>query len=148
MKSSSKSILSKIFVLIAIFAFSLPFILSAQGTQEGTGKIRWGIIPCGNASSGSSAETIGQQECNFQDLLALGQNIIKTLVKISIPVAAIAFAWAGFLYLSSGGDTSKIKQAKEVFWKVLWGFIFILTAWLIVYLATSLLAPGFNFLLN
>lgn len=150
MKSFKKSLLSKFFIVLALFAFSLPFVLSAQDPQEGTGKTRWGLIPCGNISSvgNPTKEAIQAQECDFQDLLALGQNIIQFLLVLAIPVAAISFAWAGFLYLSSAGDTSKIKQAKEIFWKVLWGFIFILTAWFIVYMATPLLKEGFSFLLD
>ncbi len=148
MKSLTKSLSLVVFVFILAMSVVSPFVSFAQEIQEGTGKIRSGLIPCGNAPAGSSAEEIKKQECGFIDLLALGQNIIKYLVLLSIPIAALSFAWAGFLYLTSSGDTGKIKKAKEIFWKVMWGFIFILTAWLLVYVATSLLDPGFNFLLK
>lgn len=140
MKSSIKILLASFCMALIFSASFAPVFVQA--------KILSGIIPCGNSSIGATPAQIKAEECNFGDLLALGQNIIRTLVLLSIPITAIAFCWAGFLYLSSGGDTSKIKQAKEIFWKVMWGFIFILTAWLIVYAATSLLAPGFSFLFN
>jgi hypothetical protein len=148
MKKNIKFLFSASFLFFISFLFITPFFVSAQQIQEGTGKYRGGIIPCGIISPGADTATIKAQECTFSDLLILGQNIIKYLIFISIPIAAIAFAWAGFLYLTSGGETGKISKAKGIFWNVMLGFIFILTAWLLVYTATSFLSDGFNFLIN
>ncbi len=84
--------------------------------------------------------------CGFPELLLLGKNIINYLILFSIPLAAIALAWAGFLYLSSAGSQSKMDDAKKIFTKVSIGFLFILTAWLIVHTIVGLLNPSFSLL--
>lgn len=85
----------------------------------------------------------GAPDCNFDDLLNLGRQIINFLIILSIPIATVAFAYAGYLFLTSGGSASQTSKAKSIFTKVLLGFLFVLTAWLIVRTITSaLLKPG------
>ena len=75
----------------------------------------------------------GGGPCGFGDLITLANNILKFLmIEISIPLAAIAFAYAGFLLVTSAGDEGKVKTAKSIFLSVLTGFIIILAAFLIV----------------
>ncbi len=138
MKNSLKISVTTLFLLMFFSVSAMPFVSSAE-IQQGTGKDKSGLVPCGNKTGDSEA-------CDFNDLLALGTNLIKYLVLLSIPLAAISFAWAGFLYLSSGGNEDKATKAKEIFWKVLKGFLFVITAWLIVYTLTSLLNPDFSLL--
>ena len=78
-------------------------------------------------------------ECGWNDLVQLASNIITFLLLLSIPVATIAFAWAGILMLTASGSEGQVEKAKEIFWKVLKGFIFALTAWLIVWTITNTL---------
>lgn len=84
-----------------------------------------GLVPCDGA------------DCGYDDFIQLITNVINFLVKAAIAFSAIVFAYAGWLYLTSGGDTGKIKQAHELFIKVLWGFLFALGAFLIVQLITK-----------
>ncbi|PIQ66252.1 MAG: hypothetical protein COV96_02445 [Candidatus Zambryskibacteria bacterium CG11_big_fil_rev_8_21_14_0_20_42_18] len=85
--------------------------------------------------------------CNFNDLVTLAQNLITDLIIISTFLAAIAFAYAGFILLVSGGSESQKTKAKEVFKKVLIGYLWILGAWLLVYTITSvLLDPEYSIL--
>ncbi|NLE07124.1 MAG: hypothetical protein GX627_00700 [Parcubacteria group bacterium] len=77
-----------------------------------------GIIPC-------------KDNCNFEHLIELVRNVIDLIIKISIPVATAVFAWAGFKYMTSGVVDQKA-EAKEMIRKVFIGFVFILSAWLIV----------------
>lgn len=49
-----------------------------------------------------------------------------------MPLAAISFAWAGWLYMSSAGNESNIKKAHEIFGNVVLGLCIALAAWLIV----------------
>lgn len=121
-----KRLLLSLFLLTFL---TLPFLVSAQGT---------GLIPCTGATS---------NPCNFNKLIELAKGIIDFLVLASIPLATISFMYAGFLYLTAGGDTSKVKQAHSIFWKVLWGFIIILSAWLIVDLILkAFLTDDYSFL--
>ena len=85
--------------------------------------------------------------CTFAKLVELVQNLITALVTISTFLATAAFAYAGFLLLTSGGNESAKTKAKEVFKKVLIGYLWILGAWLLVYTITSvLLEPGYSLL--
>ncbi|MCK5060077.1 MAG: hypothetical protein KAR00_02995 [Candidatus Pacebacteria bacterium] len=104
-------IFKKSFFLASILFFVFPLLVFSQE----------GIVPCDGL------------DCNFGSLLELGDSIVNFLVVISIPLAVIAFVYAGFLYLTAGGSENQIKKAHLVFWKVLWGFIIILSAWLIVH---------------
>lgn len=85
-------------------------------------------------------------DCGFDDLITLAQHVITDLVLISTLIAVIVFVYSGFLLLTSGGNEQAKNKAKEVFKKVLIGYLWILAAWLLVYTVTSLLAPGFSLL--
>lgn len=87
--------------------------------------------------------------CTFPKLIELAQNLITNLIILSTLLAVIAFAYAGFLLITSGGSEAKASKAKDVALKVLIGFMWILVAWLLVYTITSaLLRPEFNFILG
>jgi hypothetical protein len=98
-----------------LFVFVVPTIIFAQESGNG-------LIPCGGK---------GQNECGFNDLLALVNNIINWIIIVSIPIATGVIAWAGILYMTTGVAGTK-EQAKKMIQKVLMGFAAILAAWLIV----------------
>ncbi len=84
------------------------------------------IVACTNTSGASGP-------CDWNDLITLGNNLINFLLTISVSLAAISFAYAGFLYMTAGGDTGKISKAHEILWKVVIGIVVSLGAWLIVH---------------
>ena len=47
-------------------------------------------------------------------------------------IAALVFAYAGFLILTAGGNESKMEKGRGMFMPVVWGFVWMLSAWLIV----------------
>jgi len=111
--------------LILISVFITPFYFAhAQGI---------GVI-CANPP-----------DCTFRDLVNLARNIINFLIIVSIPAATIAFAYAGFLFMTAQGNSSKISQARGIFIKVLIGFLFVLAGWLIVRTITSVLIKECSF---
>ena len=77
--------------------------------------------------------------CTFAKLVELVKNLITALIIISTFLATAAFAYAGFLLLTSGGSESKKDDAKKIFTKVLIGYLWILGAWVLVYTITSVL---------
>lgn len=82
--------------------------------------------------------------CGYNDLLQLVNNIIKWIVLVSMPIAAGVFAWAGFTYMTTGVVDERTK-AKNMIQKVFIGFVFILSAWLIVStILNALLADQFK----
>ncbi|MDO8590308.1 MAG: hypothetical protein Q7R69_03515 [bacterium] len=85
--------------------------------------------------------------CTFSSLILLAQNLINNLIVISTFLATAAFAYAGFILLTSGGNESAKTKAKEIFRKVLVGYLWILGAWLLIYTITSvLLNTGYSLL--
>lgn len=97
---------------------------SAPAASPDLGARQSGLIICGN--------TLGDQ-CTFADVLKEVQVVINFIIfKFASPLAAIMFAYAGFLYVTNGGNESQIKEAHEIFWNVFLGFVIMLAAWLIV----------------
>ena len=65
--------------------------------------------------------------------MILINNIIKFLLfTIATPLAALVICYAGWLFLSSGGNSGKITTAKKILLNVIIGYIIGLAAWLIV----------------
>jgi putative copper export protein len=84
--------------------------------------------------------------CGFNDLITLAKNLINALIILSTFFATAAFAYAGFILLVSGGSESEKKRAKDIFTKVMWGYLWILSAWLLVYtMSSALLSTEFSF---
>jgi len=114
----------------------------------------FGLVPCGFDLNGDGkiqgydivAKPAGsthyyQEECDFNALLILAKNIMDFLFIISASIAAICFAVAGIMYLTSGGNPGKAEQAKHIFVYTGIGFVFILGAWLFVSFIESSLLP-------
>lgn len=78
--------------------------------------------------------------CNLVDAIQLIQNIIEYIFVLVLPIAAIVFAYAGFLLLSSGGNSSKRDAAKNAMVKLVIGVVIVMLAWLLV--KTILVALG------
>ena len=83
--------------------------------------------------------TTGSTPCGWIELV----DLVNAVVQYGIEIIAIAFVlvllYVGFMYLTSGGDVSKVKKARDMLNKVMWGMIFTLCAWIIVYfILTSL----------
>jgi len=95
-----------------------------------------GLVPCTGA------------DCDFNALITLIQNVIKWAVLIAPMLAAATFAYAGFLYITSGGDPGKVKSAHDIFLATLIGLVIVLVAWFVVSAILSGLgvAGGFNLL--
>lgn len=104
------------------------------------------LIICG-VTPGQNANPLYVHPCGFSDLVLLVQNLVNNLILLSTLLATAAFAYAGFLLLTSGGSEGKKDKAKKIFIKVLIGYLWILGAWLLVYTITSvLLNPGYSLL--
>lgn len=103
-----------------------------------------GLVPCGWQNADMAAE-----DCTFEDFIVLAKNLMNFLLfTIAVPVAAISFAWAGWLYLSAAGNESKVQEAHRIFGYVVLGLSVALAAWLIVNALVVGLGVGakYNFL--
>jgi hypothetical protein len=71
--------------------------------------------------------------CQFTHIIVLANKIITGLIIGGVVIATLGFAYAGFLYITAMGASEKISHAHSIFTKTVWGFVFMLSAWLIVY---------------
>jgi len=100
-----------------------------------------GLVPCG---TGTNADGTAASPCGWNDFFTLVTNVTNYLIILGAAVSAIAFAWAGFLMMTAGGEASKIEHGRAIFGKVLVGFIIMLSAWLIVHaINAGLIASNF-----
>ncbi len=110
--------------LIPVFVFMmliLPPVLSAQ--QEG-------LVPCGKAQP--NAQGVISDECKFNDFMELLNRVINfALFNISIPIAAIMFAYAGVSLITAGSAEGKT-TAKNVFTSTVIGLVIAALAWVVV----------------
>ena len=117
------------YMSLGLFVASL-FLLPVTASSQATG-----LIPC-------------DTDCDYEDLVTLAQNVIEFLIfQIAAPLGTIMFAYAGFLYVTNGGNESRVQEAHQIFLYVFWGLVVCLTAWLLVNLIVSFLLDGsYNFL--
>jgi hypothetical protein len=82
-----------------------------------------GLVPC----------TTGES-CNFNTLMQLINNVIKfVLFDMAVPIAAIMFAYAGFLMVTAGEESAQARgKAKEIFVNTGLGLSAGIAAWLVV----------------
>jgi len=104
------------FIFSAIFFFVALSVFAADPDPVP-------LVQCGTA---------GGPDCDFNAFLSLIQRLMKFLIFISIPIATLLFSYAGFLYVTAGGNTGKIQKAHDIFKDVAVGFLIVLSAWLIV----------------
>ena len=83
--------------------------------------------------------------CGFDALMQLIQNAITFLLWFTVPVAALLFSYAGFLYLTAGDNPGNVEKAHKIFKDAVIGVVIMLVAWLVVYLiTTTLLKPNYQ----
>ena len=116
-------------ILIILFIFSiltLPAFSLAAWTPGNP------LVPCDNSAG---------QLCNFGKLLDLVNNVITfILVYMAVPIAAIMFAYAGFLLVTAGGEAAGARtKAKSIFTNAVIGLILAIACWLIVKLILHIL---------
>lgn len=92
-----------------------------------------GLVTCGDP---------GQFPCDFNAFILMLNNIIDWIIGISVIIATISFIWGGFLWLTSGAKPANKDKAKDILLNTLWGFLLILTAWLIIYTILTYLTPA------
>jgi len=81
-----------------------------------------------------------KDNCGWNELMTLVNTVINfVLFTLALPIAAIMFAVAGIMLLTSGGDPSKKTKAKDLFLGVVIGLVVAAAAWLIVHIILSIL---------
>jgi hypothetical protein len=133
---SSKSRIFPVVISVFLPIFLVPFFTFATGPLVPCGTVDLKTIiknTDGTVSTKDGADGVVDNPCGFDDTIKIVQNIINFLIIIGVSAAALGFAYAGFLYITAMGSAEKIRHAHAIFIKVIWGFAFMLSAWLIVY---------------
>lgn len=113
------------FVLFVILSGTIVFAQTDLSNPEG------GLMPACPATG-----------CSFTEFMLLIDKVIRFLLfTISIPLAALCFTYAGFLYLFTGFVDQK-KKALSIFKNVGIGLVIALAAWIIIKFVMSGL--GYN----
>lgn len=91
------------------------------------------LVPCGVTDDQVllTNPTYGEP-CTFTHFMFMINKIITfVIMDLALPIAAIMFAYAGFVLVTAPGDESRTK-AKNIFLNTLIGLILAVGAWLIV----------------
>jgi hypothetical protein len=88
----------------------------------------------GNQQSSSNTPTSGTVEfiknpIKVNSIIDFIKAIIDVLIKIAIPIIALAIIYSGFLFVSARGNTEKLEAAKRTFIYTLLGAAILLGAW-------------------
>jgi uncharacterized membrane protein len=78
-------------------------------------------------------------DCDYYALIHLFKVLMQDLVVLSTFICIIAFCFAGFKLLTSGGNTNSMSEVKHMLTSILIGYVCIIGAWVIVYTITSAL---------
>lgn len=133
MQSKSKAIaitkfyLQFLMILVFLTLFA-PFMLLAQSSSPGTG-LTYECV--------DSAGVYGN--CTFQDLVLATVRVTNYLIVFTVGFSVVVIAWAGFTYMTSGGNASKRAEANKMLMKVAIGMFFVIAAWFIVNLIADIL---------
>jgi len=88
-----------------------------------------------------------QNPCDFPELIHLVKHLMDFAIYLAMPLSAVLFSYAGWLYLASAASPDKKKKAHAIFWAVLVGLLWVLGAWLVIKLISdTLLRPGYSLL--
>ena len=124
--TETKKIYAFITTLFLISLFCLPvFAVAAQD-------------PATIGNTGITYECTNG-ECTFADLIAASENIVVFMRNIALLFSVVVIAYAGFLYLTSGGQQAARSKANGMLLNGVIGIVIILCSWLIVHLIVSAL---------
>lgn len=85
----------------------------------------------------------GVYGCDFNYFMTLLNKVINfVLYTLATPIFALIIVYAGWLYLSDGGNSENVGKAKKILKNAVIGYVIALAAWLIV--KTILTSLGFN----
>ncbi len=91
------------------------------------------IVSCRGIDDTRTGKDDAQPDCDYKQLVATVSRLIQFALYILIPIVLGMIIYIGFKYLTSGGDSAKLADAKRMITPLLIGMLLIFSAWLIVY---------------
>ncbi|MEK7471412.1 MAG: hypothetical protein AAB623_02065 [Patescibacteria group bacterium] len=104
-------------IVFAFYLFTTPFfILYANNTNSDP------------STPGKLDDPLGNR---YADVPALIKTILEGVIKIGMPVVALAIIYCGFLFVKAQGKPEEIKKAKDALLYTLIGAAILLGSWAI-----------------
>jgi hypothetical protein len=114
---------SLIFCLLFLGLFISPFFALAQGQDP----------PGGDCPDGQLCNPIP----NIGSIPILIKTILEGIIKIGIPIIALAIIYSGFLFVFARGNSEQLKKAKSALMYTLIGGAVLLGSWAIAQLISE-----------
>lgn len=102
--------------LATLLVVSCAPVVHAQGTGTNQSK----LVACDGP------------RCTFEQLVETGQNVMDFLIILATSIAVIVIAYAGFMYMTAGENSGKVKKAHELMGYAVVGFLVAISAYLVV----------------
>lgn len=114
-------------LLIVAFFVSVPLLSYAQADGD-----------LGNAGEGDLTEvTKIENPISADSLYELIKIILEGIVKIGVPIIALAIIYSGFLFVSARGKPEAIKKAKDALIYTIIGAAILLGSWALAQLISD-----------
>lgn len=123
-------IMLSVFVLAVVLGGVIGGVVLAQ-----TPPIEGGLVPCGNGSDPANRCTLCHLVLGIRDLIDYG-------FKIFVGLGLLMMVVGGVLYIVSAGDKGLIDTAKNIMKNTAYGFVFVLSGWLLVNFTIMLLGAN------
>lgn len=120
--------LGLIFLLGFIF---VPAVSYSEASKDTAAKNTGITYECGDDATAGN--------CDFNDLILATKKVVNFGTTFALFFSVIVISYAGFIYMTSGGNATQRGKANEMLFSVLKGIGFMLCAWLIVTLITNTL---------
>jgi hypothetical protein len=132
-----QKIKNKLLILASTVMFALPLAVPvAVSASHGGGHIQDGVCKGANelkitsdVAGSCDALPANVDETSLNDLLRRGINIFSVIVGV---IAVLMIVFAGLRYITSGGDQTKVKSAKDTLLYAIIGLVIVALAQLIV----------------
>jgi len=133
-----KFILKNVFVMVLLtFIFLVPILVFAQG-NKGTGTANAPIDSGTGTANAPVAPSVKINNPikvdNIQDFI---KAILEGVIKIGLPIVALAIIYSGFLFVSARGKQEALKKAKDSLIYSIIGAAILLGSWAIAQLISD-----------
>lgn len=118
--------IKNIYIYAFITLLCVPFFVSAQtptklAEPKGAGADS-ALVTCG----------AGDDICDVNDINKLLMDILKLIFMFAGFIVAGMFMYAGFLLITAAGNTGQIQKAKDIFRRVVIGFLIMFLSYIVV----------------
>jgi hypothetical protein len=146
MKSSTQNKIKEAITLAIMLVFFISSTASAQNVNTLTSQngisdptqSTFQIVVCDGPTLPADLKAAEEKKlgrtyipCDFNGAMMQVQHLIDIAMVLGVFAAIVLFTYAGYLLLT--GTEANRNKAKDIFPKIFWGFIIMLSAWFIVY---------------